>query len=194
MSAIIFLGVICLMGNACKEKQQVQAVNAGEVAGEFEVGDTLPKILLNDLNGTAVDLNAEIKSGPVLLNFWATWCQPCIEEMSELVALNKANIGQPSLRIISINMDAPSAKDQVQKFVKEHDIDFPVLMDPEWTTIEQMNIQGYPETFLISSAGTFLSLKDPETGVNSIRILSKRMWAENKMKVALCDALKTCNN
>ncbi len=171
------------------EESQPKLMNS-----EFMVGDKLPHIELLDMNGVLVNLNEEAKKGPYLLNFWASWCVPCIAEMPDLVQLQSASIGVPPLRVISINMDPPKARPQVLSFSKKFNINFPVLLDPEWTSIEKLNIQGYPETFLVNSDATFLSINDPDGQPNSIRILSKRAWSGEKMKVALCDAIKTCSN
>lgn len=181
--SLLFLATSCNDANKAKE----------QTGSEFKPGQTIPKIELLNLSGQTVLLNDYLKEGPILLNIWATWCLPCVEEMEELIALDSAKLGNPALRVVSINMDSNSERNTVLEFIKNKHIQFPVLLDPEWTTIESLGLKGYPETFLIGPNSQFISLNDPEGKANSIRILSKRNWASQNMKIALCEALKSCN-
>lgn len=87
------------------------------------VGKTLPDLALADLQGKTHRLTAW-QGRPLLLNFWATWCGPCREEMPALNRLAH-NVGENAPRVVGIAMDDP---DRVRSFLAVHPVDYPVLL------------------------------------------------------------------
>lgn len=189
--AILVLSLLSLLISC--NKMEDSETKSNSASSDFQDGDKFPDISLTGVNGENVRIRDYLKEGPVLLNLWATWCTPCVEEMVDLIELHNSKLGNPPLRILAINMDSSSAKQEVLDFIKNKNINFSVLLDPEWTTIETLKIKGYPETFLIDQKGEFREFLDPELRTRTTRILSKREWNSEEMKSALCDALKSCN-
>jgi len=85
-----------------------------------------------------------------LVNFWATWCPPCVEEIPSLNSLRKKMQGKP-FELISVNY----AEDEhrVKEFLKKVNVDFPVLLDETGRVSAQWNVLVYPATFVISPDG-----------------------------------------
>ena len=106
-------------------------------------------INMKDINGNSV--RKDSYAGQVtVVNFWATWCPPCIEEIPSLNRLKNKMTGMP-FELISINY----AEDDktIREFMKQVKVEFPVLLDRNGEFAKQWNIITYPSTFVIDSTG-----------------------------------------
>ncbi|MGH7391243.1 MAG: TlpA disulfide reductase family protein [Candidatus Rokuibacteriota bacterium] len=92
----------------------------------------------------------------VFLNFWATWCPPCKEEMPSMERLYR-RYKDRGFTILAISIDAAGA-DRVAAFVKEHGLTFPVGLDPKLAVANQYAIRGLPASFLIDKAGNIAAV------------------------------------
>lgn len=109
----------------------------------------MPPFLLNDLDGNVVS-TAQWRGKVVLLNFWATWCPPCREEIPILVELAKKY--KDSLQIVGISVDDGSPND-VQDFAKAFHVNYPVVMWSHELIAEYGGVPALPTTFLINKDG-----------------------------------------
>lgn len=82
----------------------------------------------------------------VLLNFWATWCVPCLKEMPDLERLHQA-LGKQGLIVLAIAMG--ETEENVKKFLKKYDFTFPILADPDQKITDLFGVKNLPATFLI---------------------------------------------
>ena len=116
---------------------------------EFE-GNTRPgPIALRDISGKPFD-RAEFAGKVTLVNFWATWCPPCIEEIPSLNRLQRKLDGQP-FELISINY--AQDRDTVSKFLQKIPVEFPVLLDTDGAYAKSWNVISFPSTFVIDKSG-----------------------------------------
>jgi peroxiredoxin len=113
-------------------------------------GSPAPPLRLPALQGGEVDRES-FRGRVVVLNFWATWCPPCVEEMPSLERLHRALAGE-GVVVLSVSVDEDGAA--LQRFVEKAGVTFPVLRDPGargpaavWRTT------GYPETFILDGSG-----------------------------------------
>jgi len=118
------------------------------------VGRPAPEFSLADLKGNAVRL-ANLKGKVVFVNVWATWCEPCREEMPAMQALYTTLAG-PDFEMLAVNADQ-SDRRVVEQFVTANQLTFPVLPDPELQVAERYQVTGYPETFVIDRNGTIVA-------------------------------------
>jgi thiol-disulfide isomerase/thioredoxin len=105
---------------------------------------------LTDANGKAFDV-ADFKDKVTLVNFWASWCGPCVEEIPSLNRLKEAMQGKP-FQLISINY--AETPQRIHEFMKRVAVDFPVLMDSDGQVTAQWKVVAYPSTFVIGPGGT----------------------------------------
>ena len=113
-----------------------------------------PSVTLMDAQGRPASLAAWRGRG-LVLNFWATWCVPCVREMPSLQALARAS---PQLAVVPASSDAGGAE-AVRQFYAAHAITaLPVWLDPHGAAGEAMGIAGLPSTFLIGPDGTLRGL------------------------------------
>jgi len=116
-----------------------------------EVGSSAPPFAATDLKtGQPVAL-ADFKGQVVLLNIWATWCEPCKIEMPSLEQLEK-EIGPQGLRIVSVSVDE-GGNDVVRQFVHDYGLTFQILHDPSARIERIYQTTGIPESFVINREG-----------------------------------------
>lgn len=108
-----------------------------------------PEVSLSDSQGR--HLNTRSLHGKViLLNFWATWCPPCVEEIPSLNRLKTHYEGR-DLRIVSV--DYRETEQEMQAFLKDIPVDFPVLMDRDGLTSLAWQVFSFPSSFIIDRQG-----------------------------------------
>jgi len=106
-------------------------------------------INLLDVNGKPLSLG-DYKGGVTVINFWATWCPPCVEEIPSLNRLRSKMQGK-KFQLISVNFGESAG--QIRKFMQKVKVDFPVLIDPEGTTAGNWKVVAFPSTFVIGPDG-----------------------------------------
>jgi cytochrome c biogenesis protein CcmG, thiol:disulfide interchange protein DsbE len=110
---------------------------------------TLP-LVLQGIDGRKVDL-AALRGRVVLINFWATWCEPCRDEMPSLERLRTRLQGRP-FELVTVNFGESGAS--VVRFLGKLRLSLPVLLDPEKKAAEEWKVRGLPMTFLVDARGT----------------------------------------
>ena len=111
-------------------------------------GKTVQDFALQDIGGKSLQLSS-LRGKPVIINFWATWCVPCRDEMPLLN--HSANLLKDKALFIAVNNDEESAV--VRDYVSSLAIQFPVLLDPGGKINALFYVQSYPNTFFIDSNG-----------------------------------------
>jgi thiol-disulfide isomerase/thioredoxin len=129
---------------------------AGAMAGttaaaDFKpwTGGALPAFVLKDLDGVEHRL-ADFRGKVVLVNFWATWCGPCRDEMPSIQELRSQLKGKP-FAVLAINLDEPESR--VRKFLAQWKVDLPVLLDPDRKVAREWNARILPATYIIGPDG-----------------------------------------
>ncbi|UPT75483.1 MAG: TlpA family protein disulfide reductase [Elusimicrobiota bacterium] len=141
----------------------------GEPAGSRQA----PEFVLPDLSGKTVSLSS-FRGKPVLVNFWATWCDTCRVEMPDLEALFRRSGGRYA--VIGLSMDE-NANSVVPPFVKEHELTFPMLIADRKASVAYA-VRGLPAAFLIDADGRiarrWVGPLDVRAAENDIMTLLKR--------------------
>ena len=123
-------------------------VLAGELEAYPEVGPT-PPLALKDLGGKPHTLE-DYRGQVVLLNFWATWCTPCLIEMPAMQRLEAA-FPDTAFTILAVNVKESRGK--VWRFQKMLDVNFRVLLDATGKAAEDWDVAVYPTSYLIDTTG-----------------------------------------
>ncbi len=115
--------------------------------------ENVPNFTLSDLDGNSVELSS-LLGRVVLINFWATWCPPCVEELPTMQALKESFSDRP-FEVLAINM--AEDKNDIEAFFARinFELDFPILLDPGGVTADQYAVQTLPATLLVDKAGKF---------------------------------------
>ena len=109
-----------------------------------------PNFCLEELNGEKVRL-AALKGKIVFLNFWATWCGPCIEEMPSMEALYQ-RYREKDFVLLAISVEERNPE-PAKKFIQKHRYRLPVLLDPAGKTLDLFEIHRIPATVIIDKKG-----------------------------------------
>jgi peroxiredoxin len=115
------------------------------------VGKPAPDFSLSDLNDKPYRLS-DFRGKVVFLNFWATWCKPCREEMPSMEVLYK-NFEKDGLVILAVSIDRVTTTKDIPPFIKGMNLTFPVLIDSWGQTDKPYKRMGVPETFIIDQQG-----------------------------------------
>lgn len=142
MARILMFSVLCFF-------LTLTAVSANDVKEGLEIGDKAPDFKLNTLEGETMQLS-DFRGERVMVNFWATWCPPCREEMPDMERFYQEH--EPN--IFSVNLtDSEMNTKQVERFMQELQLTFPVLLDTEGEVSNLYRIQPIPMTYMIDAEG-----------------------------------------
>jgi Peroxiredoxin len=108
------------------------------------------QLKLKTFDGQMLDIDL-YKGQVVLLNFWASWCKPCVEEIPSLVRLQQ-KFNQDNFKIITINVG--ESKEQIIEFMKKVKFDLPILLDFDGQAVKNWGVYAYPSNFLLDKNGT----------------------------------------
>jgi peroxiredoxin len=121
----------------------------GQESATVKVGDPAPDFSLVDLAGKTWVLS-ELKGQVVFINFWATWCPPCMKELPSMQKLYKTLPGDKFKMLAVLNNDKPA----VANFVaNQNGFTMPILDDSQQLTGSKYAITGLPETFIVDKQG-----------------------------------------
>jgi cytochrome c biogenesis protein CcmG, thiol:disulfide interchange protein DsbE len=111
----------------------------GSAAPDFTVQDSDRTVALNQFRGQVV-----------VLNFWATWCPPCVEEMPSLVEMQR-RMKAKGVTVVAVSIDVD--ENAYHQFVKDHGVNLLTVRDPEQKSPRLYGTRGWPETFIIDRNG-----------------------------------------
>ncbi len=114
------------------------------------VGQPLADFALPDLQGRSVQLSA-LRGKVVFINVWATWCQPCIDEMPTIQRLYEQLHGR-GLEVITVSLD-PLGEQVISPFMHRYQLTFPVLLDTKSDVEKLYGTTGVPESFIVDKHG-----------------------------------------
>jgi peroxiredoxin len=117
------------------------------------IGYAAPDFTLSTLDGKTLSLS-ELRGTPVVLNFWATWCEPCQRELPALQATAERYADE--VQIIGVDQGEPA--EIVQTFVDQFGLSYPIAMDADFQVGDQYNLMGMPTTFFIDGDGVIRHL------------------------------------
>lgn len=141
--------------NASQDAEPTELQSDPELSSPEPTNDVLniftgnhQRLQLMDLNGEPVELS-DFMGKSVLINFWATWCPPCLEEMPLIETYAVRH--EDELVVLAIN--AGENKNVVQEFAAQHGFSFNILLDPTNSAAKKFFIYGYPTTMFFDEAG-----------------------------------------
>jgi len=112
-------------------------------------GGPPPALELTDLEGRTHRL-ADYRGRVILINFWATWCGPCRDEMPSIQGLKEKLAGRP-FAVLAVNLDEPESR--IRKFLSQMKLDFTILLDPERKVAKAWDVRILPASFVVGPDG-----------------------------------------
>jgi peroxiredoxin len=157
MSSLLAAGVVALMGNSlflgCNHKTL----------------EAMPRWELQDMDGNKIT-SKELEGKVVLVDFWATWCQTCVQELPAFNALQE-KYGKEGLVVIGIALDELGVQ-SVRPFIKQRGINFTVLAGDTTVQLAFGGLDGLPTTFIFDRGGKLVS---KHTGYKEPNVFEKEV-------------------
>lgn len=150
----ILVGVALIVLPAAAPPPAAKTARAGQLPKEGEIPLDFE---LKTLNGDTIRLSS-LRGSPVLINFWATWCGPCKEEMPLIVEQYNWNKGR-GLRVLAIDSVAFDNLDDIHKYVDQFKMTFDVLLDEDDQVSLDWAIMGLPSSIFIKPDGTVAAVR-----------------------------------
>jgi peroxiredoxin len=114
-----------------------------------------PGFSARSVTGERLELAALLARGPVVLDFWATWCKPCLMSLPELERLHRRYAGR-GVTVIGVSVDGPRNHAKVRPFAHRLGLGFPVVLDTDERLQALYQVRAVPTTVLIGRDGTLL--------------------------------------
>jgi peroxiredoxin len=135
--AFVLLAILTVLLPGCYRGSRPPRI--GTAAPDFTLQDADRKVILSEFRGKVV-----------VLNFWATWCGPCVEEMPSLVQLQQ-RFKNKGVTVLGVSIDVDG--DAYHKFLKDYKIDFLTVRDPDQKASNVYGSFKWPETYIIDREG-----------------------------------------
>jgi len=143
MRSVVLLLLVAAIGYTI-----YNSVTADEVE-VLKVGDPAPDFTLTDLDGETHKLS-DYKGQGVFLNFWGTWCEPCIKEMPAMANQYEVYEDQ-GVQILAVNI--AQSNFEVETFARQYGLNFPIVIDRDKSVMTAYNIRPLPTTMLVNPQG-----------------------------------------
>lgn len=132
-------------------------ISAALFAGSIGCFAALPSVMLKDMDGRSVD-TAEISNEgkPIIIDFWATWCKPCIRELNAIKDVYPDWQEETGVKVIAVSIDEAQNAQKVKPMVSRLGWEYEVLLDPNGEFKRQMGVSDPPHTFVVDGNGNII--------------------------------------
>jgi thiol-disulfide isomerase/thioredoxin len=157
---------LAIIGPGTNSGLSVQSVGIVD-SGSVSVSSASPIFSLPDISGNTVKLD-EYLGKVVVLNFWATWCAPCKEEMP---ILDQYGLEHP-YSVVILGIAVGDSEESVRSYIEEMNISYPILIDKTGVVGSVYHVVGYPTTYLLDAKGI---IRGKYIGLMTPRILQQNL-------------------
>lgn len=151
LKPIVFFSVVALITGFLLYREHLRSQGLLDLG----IGSKAPEFTLKDQNGRRVNLS-DYQGKAVFLNFWATWCPPCIDEMPAMETLNE-KFRDRKFQMLAVSVDVNW--NAIQDFYKQYGLNIPTLLDPGRQVSSRYKVFKFPETYIIDRNGIIIHKK-----------------------------------
>jgi peroxiredoxin len=149
-------------------------------------GDRAPNVQGVDLTNSPIAL-WDTKGQLFLVNFWATWCGPCIEELPALQKLHQ-KFQARGFQVVGIAVD--DTLENVKDVVQRYGITYPIILDNKAQSKRSFQVKGFPESFILDGEHRVMVVSDPADGTPQTRLWGPREWDSPRVGALVNSLLK----
>ncbi|MBL0385572.1 TlpA family protein disulfide reductase [Tumebacillus sp. ITR2] len=175
LTALLLMAVLAGVKNANGLEQNVASRNGtepGTVASLPQPGYAAPDFILTDLEGRHVKMS-ELKGKKLFLNFWASWCPPCNDEMPDVVKLSQKYKGQ--VEFYGVNLTAQDKLEAARKFVETYKVNFPTLLDRNGDVARRYQAFAIPTTLTVDQNGIVVDRRNGQLSPTAMEGLIRNL-------------------
>lgn len=158
LAPIVLILTLVIIGLAALKTQLSKAPSSETESFELKVGAILPGFSWATSPGNASQSIQDLGANLILLNFWATWCEACMEEMPSLVKLRN-QFHKDGFEVIGVNLDE-NPDSAIEKTKQKYQIEFPLVKDPDGKLSDMLDVHAIPSTVVFDKNRRILFLKD----------------------------------
>jgi cytochrome c biogenesis protein CcmG/thiol:disulfide interchange protein DsbE len=149
----VVLALVALLAYGLSQNEPDRSVEDALARGELEEA---PALELPRLGGGGTGSLADYRGEVVVLNFWASWCEPCREESPMLERWHQSMAGKGGT---VVGVDVLDVTADAQDFIDEYGLTYPMLKDKDGDALESFGVVAYPETFVIDRDGRITAVR-----------------------------------
>jgi peroxiredoxin len=155
---VLLIGLFCLFAAiACGADQELDRPPETRIAPDFAI---------EDMQGKIHSL-ANYRGKVMIVNFWATWCPPCVKEMPSLQRAWEQLRGE-NIAVLAINMG--ETKQAIERFTQRYPVDLPILLDKDVDVADAWSVKGLPTTYVVDPNGQIV-----------FQVIGEREWDDPKL-------------
>ncbi len=140
-------------------------------------GEIAPDVVGVDLQGAPLSLHS-LQGKAVLVNFWATWCAPCLQELPALEELHRS-LRDKGLVVVGVAVD--DSLEGVKEAVARYGVTYPVILDTDGKSKRKFEIKGLPESFVLDAQHRVVLVQDPVGDGSAVtKIVGPREWSQKR--------------
>jgi len=149
IAGLILSGINPVMGQGFDEKEEKDDVE------EIRIGDIPPDFTFVDMDGNEFSLSGMAGEMPVVIDFWATWCPPCLAEIPVLVEFAEKYADE--VVVVGVTSEAAENEQAIIDFAEENEISYRLIHDPSREIIDSYFVTGIPNLFVINIDGAVVA-------------------------------------
>jgi len=158
ISHLYATAVILLMFFTISLPASAQSLDEKEDKDEQEEilpGDIAPDFTATDMDGNEFSLHEDASELPVVIDFWATWCPPCVMEFPLLEDFHQAHEGE--VTVLAVTSEDTDNEQEINDFLEENDVTFRIIHDPSREIMEQYYVRAIPFVVVVDTSGTVVA-------------------------------------
>jgi peroxiredoxin len=156
-AGVALLALAVLLWWTRPDDSSVRAEDAtGSPSENIASGSKAPDFELEVFGGGSIELSKALEKGPVLVDFWATWCTPCLRAMPSYQKLY-AKYRNQGFTVLAVSQDVPKAQKTIGEFFEKRKLEFPALLDGDGKVAGKYGVMSLPTSFLVAPDGRVVS-------------------------------------
>lgn len=142
------------------------------IGGFITHENEVPNFRLKNLDNRSVSYNQIKGENLTVIDFWATWCKPCVKSIPEFVKIDK-EFDNNEVQFIGISIDGPRNRAKVKPFIKSLGVDYPILRDSDSSVMARLRVTAVPTLLIVNSDNKIVYFHEGYTSGEEVEIKEK---------------------